>query len=661
MKKTTLLILLLPAMLLGSVDAFAKTSDSELKALEVRVEQVSGTVLPDFAPQSFKSMKSKLRELRAVYQRDGRVPPQLLAEVQQELERFRGNAERAQRIMKKTYQWRNAAVRYNFVRSFDPVSLYRAEQTYNQALKLIGEHKYDEARRLASDARGQYKTLIRNAHSNAKKTLGSVLKTYKKGVKSDISALKTSSGSLSGLGRADGAIHRIRPLDVPTGAFNGVAPPYIPPDLPPDGPTPPVTIWVSERTQTSLKISWTDVSNDEDGNRLMRSDNFINWPTILDTGPIPRMQTFSFVDTNLTPNRKYCYVIESFNAFGARRSNQFCTYTLDNANIPIWRLQLRVKVADFSGAGLGEEPLRVYVGGNVERPAVQTVVDYGRDDFEQADHFTYDLNLGHIRDLNDITNLVLSNRSTDALYIEEFAFVINQRDVFSRYFGATADSAVRIAEVFSYSVEFAELRNDPAWQLFVNTSKEFPGFDLMPLIDTLPDGRKQIVIPAEQIVSRTESLVGHMLNVDQAIRDRFRWGFISGPAVEVSKVNDKTLHFDLDLEAMINNWPNPALDLDFDIEVATRCDSAKRKLNVDLTSKNFTSSTDFTLWKDILSLGVLPLSDKLIEWYANECTTPPQVKQSFEVQLPENFNCGDINIKVNDEPGVTVCCFAPQP
>ena len=102
MKKRTLLILLLPAMLLGSIDAFAKTSDSELKALEVRVEQVSGTVLPDFAPQSFKSMKSKLRELRAVYQRDGRVPPQLLAEVQQELERFRGNAERDQRIMKKT-------------------------------------------------------------------------------------------------------------------------------------------------------------------------------------------------------------------------------------------------------------------------------------------------------------------------------------------------------------------------------------------------------------------------------------------------------------------------------------------------------------------------------------------------------------------------------
>jgi hypothetical protein len=121
------------------------------------------------------------------------------------------------------------------------------------------------------------------------------------------------------------------------------------------------------------------------------------------------------------------------------------------------------------------------------------------------------------------------------------------------------------------------------------------------------------------------------------------------------------LHFDLDLEALINNWPNPALDLDFDIEVATRCDSASRKLNVDLTSKNFTSSTDFTLWKDILSLGVLPLSDKLIEWYANECTTPPQVKQSFEVKLRENFNCSDINIKVNDDAGVTVCCFQPQP
>jgi len=184
---------------------------------------------------------------------------------------------------------------------------------------------------------------------------------------------------------------------------------------------------------------------------------------------------------------------------------------------------------------------------------------------------------------------------------------------------------------------------------------------LLPLMQARPDGKLELVIPSEQIVSRTESLVGHLLNVDAEIRNRFRWGFISGPAVEVNKVNDKTLHFDLDLEAKLNNWPNPALDLDFDIEVTTRCDSAKRKLNVDLTSKNFTSSTDFTFWKDLLSLGVLPLSNKLIEWYANDCTTPPEFKQSFEVNLPENFNCNDLSIKVNDEAGVTICCFTPQP
>lgn len=644
MKKSILLLLLLAGMLLGSIDSSAKTSDSELKALEVRVEKVSATILPDFAPQSFKSMKLKLRELRAIYERDGRVPPELLAEVQQELERFRSDADRGQKIMKKAYPWRNAAVRYNFVRSFDAVSLYRAEQTYNQALKLVSEHKFDEARRLASDAKHQYKTLIRNAHSYEKKTLAGVLKNYKKGVKFDINALKSSSSSLSGLGRADGAIHRIRPLDFPTGAFNGVGPLYIPPDLPPDGPQPPEAIWVSDRTPTSLKISWTDLSNDEDGNRLMRSDNFINWPTIHTTGPIPRMTKYTFVDTNLTPNRKYCYVVESFNAFGARRSHpDFCTYTLDTVNIPVWRLELRVKVADFSGAGLGDEPLRVYVGGNVERPAVLTVLDYGRPDFDRADNFTYDLNLGHIKDLNDVTNLLLSNRSTDALYIEEFSFRVNQQDVLYRYFGTTADSALRIGN--SYAVEFAELRNDPTWQSFVNTSRQVPGFDLRALIEDLPDGKKQLAIPVDQIVSRTESLVGHMINVDPEIHDRFRWGFITGPAVEAIKVNDTTLHFDLDLEAKINNWPNPALDLDFDIEVASQCVDA-HKLSVDLTSKNFTSSTDFTLWKDLVSLGVLPLSNKLIEWYAKEHTDPPQIKQSFEVRLPDILNCNDINVKV---------------
>lgn len=660
MKRSILLVLLFPGMLLGATNVSAQTSDWALKALEVEVERLAETTLPDFAPQSFRSVRTKIRELRAIYEKEGRVPPELLAEARQALEQFQIAANGTRKTVKQSYDWRNAAMKYNFARSSDPAALYRAEQSYREALKLAGEGKFEEARRSASQAKRQYKTLIREAHSRTKKTQRAVLKAYKKGVKSDISALNASPGSLNGAKKIDAATHRIRPLDRPRFGLEidgNVEPPYIPPTPPPDGPIPPVNVWVTDRTANSLKIWWTDVSSDEDGNRLMRSTNLVNWPIILAHGPIPRITNFSFVDTNLSPDTRHCYAIETFNPFGTRRSKSFCGYTRDGNNIRVWRLQLRVKVADFQGAGLlddplrvfDDEPLHVYVGG------VKTILDYGRDDFARNDEFTYDLNIEHLNQLSDITNLLISTRSTDPLYLEEFTFLINQQEVFSRHFGSTPDSALLIGD--SYMVEFEELRNHQSWRQFVNHSVNFLGLILAPLIVDLPDGRRQLVIPAKDLVSRTESLVGHLLNADEETRKWFRWGYITDGAVEVSKANDQTLHFDLDLEGKLNNWPNPSVDLDFDIELATKCDNATRILTVDLTSKNFTSNTDFTWWKDLLSVGLLPLSNKVIQWFANECLTPPKINESFDVQLPAEFNCSDISIKINDEAGVDICCF----
>jgi len=187
-------------------------------------------------------------------------------------------------------------------------------------------------------------------------------------------------------------------------------PPYVPPLPPQPGPKPPTVVDIEERTASSIRIAWGDLSDNETGNRIMRTTDVSSWEILDEVGSIAKFETFTYLDTNLQPDTRYCYKIETWNTEGARQSPQFgCTYTHDGNDIRVWRLQLRVRVANISNAGT-DNTLRVIVAaGNNQYLPTHTFLDYGQNDFERGSIFTYDLNLDNIHEPSDITDLRIIN------------------------------------------------------------------------------------------------------------------------------------------------------------------------------------------------------------------------------------------------------------
>jgi len=77
-----------------------------------------------------------------------------------------------------------------------------------------------------------------------------------------------------------------------------------------------------------------------------------------------------------------------------------------------------------------------------------------------------------------------------------------------------------------------------------------------------------------------------------------------------------------------------------------------------MQSQNFTSNADYSLWKDILSLSATKWTADVLDWYAENCTTAPIITREFSVDLPSNFNCGELDVSVDAEGNLLICCFS---
>jgi hypothetical protein len=225
---------------------------------------------------------------------------------------------------------------------------------------------------------------------------------------------------------------------------------------------------------------------------VLRTTDLFNWQVMDDVGPVAKFETVRYTDANLQPDTRYCYTVESYNSEGARQSPFKCTYTVDGHDIGVWRLQLRVKVANLADAG-ADHPLRVQMANDGEHLPVATFLDYGQDDFERGSDFTFDLNIESIRELSEITDLTIVNHRNeqDVLLIEAFSLLVNEHEPFSRYFGMTPTSALRLGLSGAYRVEHDELRSNPSWGAFVTASLNDPAFNLPP-ISVADNGQFQV-------------------------------------------------------------------------------------------------------------------------------------------------------------------------
>jgi hypothetical protein len=637
------------------------TPEARLKALELRLTRLGRGDLPDFAPGLSESARARVAAVRRVADAERRVPADALEQAVAEVDRFERAATAVQETFGDVYALRNSASTLNFVRAYAPRQFYRAEQGYEQAMKLAHAGDLARLRSSVESLRKQYRSLIQGARGDLKSRGQPIAKAHQAALNADLAALNSPATGGVALAAADGAFHR---LGLGAGFGNGGLldgldglPPYDPPP-PPVGPRPPAGVGVDQITAHSVRITLADVSDDEIGNRLLRSTDLSAWPVVAELGAIPKLTTHSHTDLNLQPETRYCYQVETHNAEGARKSQFVCAYTASDSAISVWRLELRVRVANLEHAG-SDNPLRVMVDGNGEFLATETFLDYGRDDFERNSDFTFDLNFDHLEELSDISGLRIQNHgSDDHLQIRELALLVNHHEVFTRVFGNTNGSALDLGDYGGFAVDHAELRNNPAWGGFVAASASDRTFNLPP-VRVAENGRLQVEISREEVVSRIESLVGHLLHADASLRDRLTWGELDGPAVEVSRVDSSNIRIDLDLEVTINNLPNPDLDLDFEMQVTKRCDqNDAHRMLIDLKSKNFTADADYPLWLDIVSLGSSKLVADVADALAKECVTPPDISRTVAVQLPPQIACGDLSVGFDADSNLEICCFS---
>lgn len=243
-------------------------------------------------------------------------------------------------------------------------------------------------------------------------------------------------------------------------------------------------------------------------------------------------------------------------------------------DMPVWRAQLRLQTADVSNAGTDDD-----VSVQLSEPGNQTWPDYGRNDFERNDAFTYDLVLDNVHTLRDISMLRISKTGTNGWCMRSITLYVNGRAIYALDFGSLG----RWLDIDpgndhrSYTVSYLALRAHSLW-----TSYEQPALPMF--------------FSRQELKSRVESLIG-----DDLVRyasafpdDVLHWGALSGSDyVEVNRTNVQAIHVDLDLREIVNDWPDQDVDIDFDLEFS--CSGGKMNVaiknlvtNVNLSRSNAT-------------------------------------------------------------------------
>lgn len=243
---------------------------------------------------------------------------------------------------------------------------------------------------------------------------------------------------------------------------------------------------------------------------------------------------------------------------------------------PVWRAQALISVCSSTNAGTDND-VRVMLNGSNS-----TWLNYARDDFERGSEFTYDLTLGEVRRFSDISRFRVSKTGTDGLCLRKLSLLLNDRVVFTRSYsgGRWLDGDNRVL-----SIPSTELRG-ATWNAYV--------------IPT--EGR--LVFGNAELESRIESAVGDALRRPGS--ESVRWGDITGEAVQVSYATPSEARVDLDLKAIVNNWPDQTVDVDF--KLRTSCMLGKPAVSVTTpvvdVEMGFLTSTTVTLLEWLQDVGV---------------------------------------------------------
>jgi PLAT/LH2 domain len=272
-------------------------------------------------------------------------------------------------------------------------------------------------------------------------------------------------------------------------------------------------------------------------------------------------QPASYADGGRSLDSFYCYRITvSDGVGGSVSSSPVCAYTRgfvvdpksgSGADQP-WEAKLVVDTANLVGAGTDND-IRVGLNdymSNISPHGNETWVDYPDDDFEAGSTFEYQLALGTLEDRHDIEKLALYKTGDDAWCVERVQLKVNTRVVFEQSFEDEPDGCLWLTSELEHNalleVSHDQLRASPDWQAFVPTG---PGFS----------------VPAFEIISRIESAVGNLAHYTELYWNE------DDDGVWLSRVDDDTLHVEVQATAYAEHWADPTVRLDLDADVVVAC------------------------------------------------------------------------------------------
>jgi hypothetical protein len=212
--------------------------------------------------------------------------------------------------------------------------------------------------------------------------------------------------------------------------------------------------------------------------------------------------------------------------------------------LPVWRAQLRLRTGDVDDAKTDDA---VYARLNAHR----TYMNYGRNDFERGDAFTYDLVLNGVTKLGDITELTVGKEGSNGWCVSGLSLIVNNVTVYSQDFGPPCKWLDPPGGQSTWAVAYSDLRQHASWQAYS------PLTAALGILDGLKHGDLESIIEAN---------VGHGLYGTDLY-----WGKLHGRAVEVTRRSDTSLDVDLDLAADLPYSGDAEIDVDFHLDIGCSC------------------------------------------------------------------------------------------
>jgi len=257
----------------------------------------------------------------------------------------------------------------------------------------------------------------------------------------------------------------------------------------------PQDFTINSRGTTQVGLRWWNKGAPE--TRISRSVNGGQWTTIKTYGQLPVNTYIDFQDLGATINAENCYVVtvsDGVNSFSSLSTPQRCAFTRDGRDLPVHRLQLRLRTPGVSGAGTDDDvEIRLQTPSwivptvtNWSPAGNSTWIDSTEDDFEIGSNHTYDLMLTNVSQVSDITMVTVSKTGNDDMCIAELELLIDGQPAFQQTFGDQAATCAWITAGNVLSIGFNELRMSSVWNnLGLPTFTGIDGAGLRSVVQTI--------------------------------------------------------------------------------------------------------------------------------------------------------------------------------